>query len=391
MNNPALDEPDRWISRSRYLPYLRAANQDRGAAERLYRWNIDISNALFADIQHLEVCVRNMVDTVMREYEVAPRVRTSPPAGWWFNNEAYVSRFACELARREMERLKDSRQPQLVRDRVLAALSFGYWTELFGDTYETLWRNALHRAFGNAAGPLKQQLGIQRKDVAQRLDRIRKVRNRIAHHEPIHQLDLADVHSDILTLLRWISSDLESWVQQGSRVAETLLARPEPPSPLAVVVPAREAWPLYEQTHAYICQPGRFFRQASHIGFYADAEIKADVAKILDRIDHVPFTRTEAYRREHDGSADGKRIGAIISAAMRLGWNNDSYQIFLLSTGDAKAIGSGQHVRLPAPLTNAKRGRGSAFVRKQRYFYLSELIAARSLAELVVSAGQQPT
>ena len=36
-----------------------------------------------------------------------------------------------------------------------------------------------------------------------------------------------------------------------------------------VVVPARNAWPEYQQYHAYVCQPDRSFQQVTRMAFYA--------------------------------------------------------------------------------------------------------------------------
>ena len=36
----------------------------------------------------------------------------------------------------------------------------------------------------------------------------------------------------------------------------------------AVIVAARDAWPEYQEHHAYVCQPQRSFRAATHMGFY---------------------------------------------------------------------------------------------------------------------------
>jgi hypothetical protein len=59
------------------------------------------------------------------------------------------------------------------------------------------------------------------------------LRNRIAHHEPIHRptiaktgRDIAGMHEALLDLLDWIDHDVHHWVTANSRVPALLQARP---------------------------------------------------------------------------------------------------------------------------------------------------------------------
>ena len=66
--------------------------------------------------------------------------------------------------------------------RVVAELSLGFWVALFARGYEeSLWRTALYRCFDPT--PARRQLHKQ-------LNRLRRFRNRVAHHEPILSRDL---------------------------------------------------------------------------------------------------------------------------------------------------------------------------------------------------------
>ncbi|HKK10318.1 MAG TPA: hypothetical protein VJ939_05745, partial [Bacteroidales bacterium] len=62
--------------------------------------------------------------------------------------------------------------------RVIAELSFGFWTSLFDSRFEkTLWKN-LRLAFPNCPKHIRQ-----RKTMSSKFNGIRKLRNRIFHHE----------------------------------------------------------------------------------------------------------------------------------------------------------------------------------------------------------------
>lgn len=80
------------------------------------------------------------------------------------------------------------RQRQIVvtQGKVIAQLTIYFWKRLFSSDYDsTLWRPALKKVF-----PEKR---IKRADVAEKLERIYVLRNRIAHHEVVLTRHLAGV------------------------------------------------------------------------------------------------------------------------------------------------------------------------------------------------------
>lgn len=112
---------------------------------------------------------------------------------------------------------------------VVAALSFGFWVSLLGlgkrlvtggkANYQmTLWLPALRMAF-----PLRDRL--TRKQAYIPLYHLRAFRNRIAHHEPIFQRDLASDYKSILEVTGWISPATAAWIEHHSRVPELLALR----------------------------------------------------------------------------------------------------------------------------------------------------------------------
>jgi len=61
-----------------------------------------------------------------------------------------------------------------------------------------------------------------RHDVEDRIQRIHFLRNRIAHHEPIHQRDLTRDHESILEVTGWISADTKNWLASRSRTLDVI-------------------------------------------------------------------------------------------------------------------------------------------------------------------------
>jgi hypothetical protein len=56
--------------------------------------------------------------------------------------------------------------------------------------------------------------------------RLNRLRNRVAHHEPIHGRDLAGDHVDLLAVAGWMHPMVAAWIAGLSRVPAVLAARP---------------------------------------------------------------------------------------------------------------------------------------------------------------------
>lgn len=99
---------------------------------------------------------------------------------------------------------------------IVAGLNFSFWTAMFGKEYETLWQQLLHRIADSAAPN-----GLKRKSFTGPLTRIRILRNRIAHHEPILGWDLGRHHACILQIMEWLSSPAAEWCRENDRFGAT--------------------------------------------------------------------------------------------------------------------------------------------------------------------------
>lgn len=174
---------------------------------------------------------------------------------------------------------------------------------------------------------------------------------------------LDDPHEVVSEREAFLLRELQSMFE-----AEGLLANPND----VVVVAARNAWPEYNEFHAYICQPNRGFRQVSRMGFYSKQQIYPCVPKILEVHDDV-IMRTGHYEGEL-----GKLVDYILSHSMRL--NDEHYKVFLLSAPDDP-----ETIQLPNPIPNDKRdksGKGTAFTMGQRYVASTDLLAAQTTSDL---------
>jgi hypothetical protein len=116
---------------------------------------------------------------------------------------------------------------------VIAEPMFGFWRFVLDARHSpTLWAPALRHAFPH----LRPKV---RTDVYDRVERLNALRNRVAHHEPIHQVSLEDRWHDLLTVAGWICPTSGRarrcpWCSQPSHRVQR-----RPTTPVSVASPPR--------------------------------------------------------------------------------------------------------------------------------------------------------
>jgi hypothetical protein len=140
----------------------------------------------------LEVGLRNAVNrTLIRHYGEewfdTPRVRLSE------KDQSQIQKARAQL-RHEGK--------SFTNGQLIAQLNFGFWVHLFDAPYDTLWRHCLRQSFAAHPGPL------ERKQISKMLHPILKLRNRIAHYEPILEYDLVTLRHDIQRIVSWIDPNI---------------------------------------------------------------------------------------------------------------------------------------------------------------------------------------
>lgn len=320
------------LSVPRMTPYLDGVAGDERAALALYEWSARMSSAAFVVVGHLEVLLRNALDRCLRDYH-----REEYCGIPWFLMPSAGGIQVSEAVDVVRERLRP--QGKETRDQVIAGLSFGFWSGLLGPKYEELWRNCLHRVFPHGSG--------RRSQISSALERVRTFRNRLAHHDSMIKVDIPFELRHVVQLAGYISKDASQWLMRSQDEAMAVYAQRPHVLVDTVVVPAKDAWPLYENCRAYVCQAGRAFRVFDRVAFYTDREIKPDVPGVLHRRDNVEWTHEEAERLARSDGRYDRKIAKVIAMTRSASWSSGRYQVFLLTQP-----GDSRHRRLPAAIVH---------------------------------------
>jgi len=196
------------LSTERLGPYVSACRGDEALALGLYRWNATASAGMHMCLGHVEVLMRNAMD--------AQLTAMSPIGPWYIILGPKLNAHAHEDVRKARTRATMNGRSE-TQGRVVAELAFGFWRYLASPQYHrTLWTPGLRRAFP----------GVPIGEASKTLDRLLDMRNRIAHHEPIHNRDLAAIHADGCRVARWVDGSAAAWIEQHCIVSKLIDTAP---------------------------------------------------------------------------------------------------------------------------------------------------------------------
>ncbi len=196
-----------YLSSPRFNVYLAQTNNNFNKAYLLYKVNIELSEAFYPILSLLEVSLRNAINETLKLHF---------NDSYWFKNSLpleflpFVSDATQKLS---------AQRKSITADRIIAELNFGFWNRLFNRHYASLLWKPLRLVFHNTPKNLRQ-----RDTIADALYRIRTLRNRIYHYEPIFGKlqDLENQYNEMLTFLIWLDKDLPNLLTDIDRFNDIL-------------------------------------------------------------------------------------------------------------------------------------------------------------------------
>jgi len=203
---------ERIISAERLEPYLKHHSGNFEKAVAHYKVNIEISESFYPLLSILEIGLRNNIDFQLK--------RKFNDNNWYENPDfiKIVSRF-------QIDRVSEARNSILrekkviTTGKVISELSFGFWTSLLDSKFEKdLWKN-IRLAFPNCPKNIRK-----RKTMSSKFNGVRKLRNRIFHHESVTWSipALKNYKNEIVEGIDWLDKDLLIWSQDIFRFDEVI-------------------------------------------------------------------------------------------------------------------------------------------------------------------------
>jgi hypothetical protein len=172
-------------------------------------------------------------------------------------------------------------------------------------------------------------------------------------------------------------------VVYGAEIVEHKAKAHHPPVADAdtVIVAAHHAYQEYLETEAYVCQPGRSFRDdVRYLGFYKGKAIQREIALILHRRDNVVFRVDETERLRSSGDENDAAIAKLIENDVRGDRHSgEERMVFLLSPpNDRKTLVLQREVR------HEQKG---AWTQAQRYTSSAALQCGAATTEELEAEG----
>ncbi|WP_289198937.1 hypothetical protein [Bacteroides acidifaciens] len=199
------------FSNKRMEKYFSIHPDNEALAITHYRCNVELSKAFYPCISTLEIALRN---AIVRE------LQTLFGREDWYTQLSKTSGLAnlnhyITTANKQISGRRELATPS----KIIAELTISFWVSLFNSEYKLILWQALRRAFPYMPKPQRQ-----RKNVSAPLNRFRRFRNRVFHHEPIcwDLRQVQQIHNEILQTIGWINKDLPTWIGSFDPVEDTL-------------------------------------------------------------------------------------------------------------------------------------------------------------------------
>ncbi|MBV4365132.1 Abi family protein [Erwinia phyllosphaerae] len=208
------------LSKERFAPYLKSAGFNTQYAFSLYLYNARLSKSFLYPLHILEVTLRNRMSEVFSVYFDEK----------WFDHSSFRSGLSDESMDALDRGIRRAKKPN--KEDIISTLTFDFWSNLFRPEYDRfVWQKNMKNLLPNVS--------MTRKEFEKTVKGINDFRNRIAHYEPIHKMNLSQMHIDILHTLQWLSTETSLWVKHHSTVNECLRMKPSPKGNGSVLISDR--------------------------------------------------------------------------------------------------------------------------------------------------------
>ena len=202
------------MSSKRMRRYVNACGGDTRKGMKLYRMNLHLAEEMFTIVSCYEVALRNAIDNIMVASNGNDWLRDAIQPGGIFDNPKFHN--TTRMMKKAYAELVSN--GKYSNSKMLSAMEFGVWKYMYsGPQYLATGRQLL-KAFPNKPKSTPA-LQYNNQYIFNELDAVNRIRNRIAHHEPVcflHDLDqistahLLSVYEKVMALFSWMGIDSKS-------------------------------------------------------------------------------------------------------------------------------------------------------------------------------------
>lgn len=203
-----------FVSQPRLDRFLSACNNSKTKAQKLYRINLQVSQAFYPILNLFEIFLRNSInDHVSRHFD-NPNWILHEKTGFMNDLSLSSSKYFLKNCVQNAEKNITRKHGIVSAGKVIAEQTLGFWTSLFETHHYRLIGGVVIHCF------IYKPSRVNRSIIAQKLTRIRKFRNRVYHNEPIcfseKKIDFTSaiqIKSEIYELFTFIDGDLSHYVE----------------------------------------------------------------------------------------------------------------------------------------------------------------------------------
>jgi hypothetical protein len=200
------------FSEARLSPYLKNGDNPAQVLSQ-YHANTMLSEAMIPTLHYLEVCLRNRLDQVLKQY-YGPN---------WLMNPSHHAIIADQDSKKINEiffKLQRENKREAVHDDIVAQMTFGFWCSFFHRKYDPMiWhrKNTFKTIFTHLP-----RIHRKRSYIETKILKIKNIRNRIAHHEPVwnRQISILSAHRMCYELIEAMSCDAINMLKMIDRFPE---------------------------------------------------------------------------------------------------------------------------------------------------------------------------
>jgi hypothetical protein len=188
------------LSEERLSSYRHTSTENEERVLKRYEFNLQLSKQLYTSLHILEVVLRNSIHKTFCSIYGTDN---------WFQIVALLQSEVTQI--QEAHNKIHKANHSITSNRIVAELTFGFWTGLFQRDYEQrIWyrNNMLQQVF-----PYYPRRYRTRNNLSKKLNNCRKLRNRVFHYEPIWRYPkLQETHQDIVDLVGAIDKEAHKFL-----------------------------------------------------------------------------------------------------------------------------------------------------------------------------------